>query len=601
MPDIIAKCKKALGDLNEKEYFGYVITFLISCIFLYMRAAGSYRMRLFSDDMGCMAVPAFLAGMKWPVAIPMSLYKGFGYYFIFTPLFYFCNDPQFIWFVIVLCNNLVLALASVLAYRICVKQLKFEKGISTAFIVTFGLMCVETTVTFNNEYILYLLTWVVLGCLIKVYQGAGYRWSVLLSLTLGYAYLIHTRSLIYLVGVVAAIGVYCLYHRKISRKIIVLLVTTVIVFAGIYFLREIVINNVWNSAGKEINNTSVLGDSSGYSKYFGFFSLKGIEVFLDMFITNITTVFARTLGIGVLVFGVGGITLYSYVRGKNRIIDKERMLALYFSLFCVVTVMIGLVFLWGKNVISYYPYDVSKKGYKAFSYFRYYATFFGPAIVVALNLCLEKSQLLKKTILVMALPVMICIVYYRVLVVHKIAGSTYINNTFLVFTGNDGTGFASLDFYFFVLWCVFLLIGLFSFCENKKIVTAYMGIVLLLLVGKSQLSRQDMSIYPQMNIKADATSEFVKFVEEYGYEMPDIYCATEAQLYATQYQVYKYPVYLGEEWEEGRHAIVIYSRYATEENEDEWICLDDNEYVMCSDLQTTYLVYDYIEWKNGNR
>ena len=119
MQDKGIHCNGFLYRIQNNKICCYIAAFVFSCIFLALRGMGGYEMRLFPDDIGCMAVPATLGGVDWPEIIPLSLYKGFAYYFIFAPLFKFCHNPQVIWMVIVIANNLLLAFASVLADNTC--------------------------------------------------------------------------------------------------------------------------------------------------------------------------------------------------------------------------------------------------------------------------------------------------------------------------------------------------------------------------------------------------------------------------------------------------------------------------------------------------
>ena len=78
-----------------KEKRNYIIVFFLTVFVhaLNLTRAGRYELRM--DDFGPLIYPARLAGFDWTeLTTNIPNYYGYGYYWIFAPIFRLCNSAR---------------------------------------------------------------------------------------------------------------------------------------------------------------------------------------------------------------------------------------------------------------------------------------------------------------------------------------------------------------------------------------------------------------------------------------------------------------------------------------------------------------------------
>ena len=569
----MAKLKEQEMIKAIRKYKYYLLTMIISITILYIRMMVSQEMRIASDDLGCVALPAMLSGKPWGELIPTLLYKGFGYYIIFTPLFMVSENPIFIWFVIVLVNNSLIVFANVLAFYVCTRYLGFSYSFFTVAVVQAGVLCVWKNVTFNNEYPLYLLIWVItlLYCKINCERDNKLLY-VLLGLTCAYALTLHIRAIVFGISIVFLQLLKLLISKSRLRAIIISMV--VIFFVAIIW--KGVIPNVqgylWRSAAGETNSELLMNNGATNLR-----SFSGILCIIDMIVGNVMTFVVKTYGLGILLFA-------SFIQELYLMLKKEDVVSEVFlmSFFCVALGILGVAYNWGQPCAALYLTGKVDYSFKGFSYFRYYGTFAGPAMLISINRAIQSKKRLRVAVL-MSVPL---VYYWTVYVYDRIRGSKYAALTLNTFTKDVFTN----DVIFYSFFIIVFALLYFNKKNLKKVVFA---IIVFLHIWTVYDDINSFCYSPELNGKGDAIYALTCRAKSMGIEMPDIYCTTNQKLRVVQWHLMNTQIHQGYPAND-TDALIITSSDKDENLLGEYYVamLDSNEYIWSKNKELLNRLYE---------
>lgn len=383
--------KETYGNNSEKlpiKY--YLFVFLLALIPRIFCAVQALPLRTLSDETATLSVAAFLSGKDWSAVVSKAGYYGYGYYWIFYPLFKYLSDSILIYKIIMIIGACVQALSAPIALGMLhhyfnIKEISVKILISTVcsyFVVTRAVIA-------YNEHILILLTWLLalLFCRLwsKMQSGdvKGKRIDTgLLALLLIYSLTIHVRALTFFL----ACGLMVVICRMIYKKWIVSRSLFIIFGLGYIlssFLTKIIQNQIWlaNEKGGELVNSSI-----NISKSISFLNVNTWKTFLLILLGQVTTVSVFSCGFFLLTIFLW-IMMISYIcKSKKRISISTQLSMVIITLFGIAIGMtIGAQMLsWGPGAIKGIEqniYDGDYYSYKVFTYVRYFGPYIGPFLM----------------------------------------------------------------------------------------------------------------------------------------------------------------------------------------------------------------------------
>lgn len=339
------------------------------------------------DDLGMLIVPSMLAGYDWSGLIPETAYYGFGYSIIFTPILYFFRDNSYLMFQLIFGINAVFqALSGVVIYNLLINHYNCrDKKIAMGVSVALSYLVFTASCKVANDVILPCITWIliwVITILVERHENRRdkIRYTILLFLVLSYSLLLHSRSIIYWLGLICIIVlVKCLYNFWIVE------IKTFLFCGGVTYwlmtnLIKVMQNNIWHSNGPITNSTGKIGEVLG--KGIGSLcSENSVKTLVTLISSNFFAISQYTFGL--LILGLVIILAFVFMRiaGKENSYLKEFDVVLIGGLYSAICFFI----MFGGLCISYlYPaLDALSKNqsYGGFFYIRYYYNFAVPLIL----------------------------------------------------------------------------------------------------------------------------------------------------------------------------------------------------------------------------
>lgn len=590
--------------MNEKlrKKAPYFIIFFISMVFRMVQIAGEYEMRLISDDIGMLSSPAYLAGYDWSDAVSTTNYYGAAYYMLFTPILKYIDNPCTVWFIIVFSNLTIQALTCVLSYHIAVRHLKFKAGLGTALAAILCSLVVDTYPAMSQEPVLFFLTWLIAYILVKMTdehenrsRAKLCRYSVVLALACAYAYLVHSRTIVFIAALFPVLVLLACYNRDNIRCLFLFTITLFICMFLAKMIQNGVISLLWGAKETEMGNAKVSVDQDTIKTML---TPAGFRVMADMFVSNLFTAAGRTFGANIIAIVMGGMLVTGMKIKKCSIhIMLNAKVMLLFSLTCYLLGVAGVCVVWGKGVVPTYFTNKVSYGYKGFAYFRYSATFLGPGALVAVGECFHNTSLCTK----MKLPVLVSEIfivwYYFLFIIEKIKNSQFVNDAIVSYLDVEIMGFDVINYRITVL--VLFASSFLFFIKmkgdsimRKAVMALYILCSLLPYVGDGS----GLLPKPQLKSSADGGYYLIKFLEETDVMPKAIYCPSGNLIRFYQYHLKEYPISLGYP-KEGNQEIVFTDKAekGAEISEDFMaVQLDGNEWVWTDDDELYEMINNYV-------
>lgn len=232
------------------------------------------------DEFGYWSTAAFFAGNDWSGIASMSPYYSYGYGLILTPLFWWFEDPIFMFKVAIILNALFVVGTFGLTYscgKIIFPHVESNKIIFAAFVsVLYPALIMNSQFTWC-ECVLNFIFMMIFRLVLKMEMNPNRICAVGLASLSIYSYMIHQRNIGIMLAVVI-IMIMLFIQKKI--KIDQIVIFAVVFILGILlhkYLKQLVMENVWtfaNDAMIEINDYKGQVD-----KVRGLFTFQGIKCF----------------------------------------------------------------------------------------------------------------------------------------------------------------------------------------------------------------------------------------------------------------------------------------------------------------------------------
>lgn len=390
------KNRKCTNGIGKWIYFlCFLLCVFMSCLDLNR----TFEMKLVSDNIGSLALPATLAGRDWSGLLEGGIaYYGWGYYILFTPIFALTHNPVTIYTVVCAINIIVLGLISVLIFHIAAKFLSLGKSLYVVMlaVVSSGYVTFYAW-NFTAELPSLLVVWLTAWLVLKAYSVADRKkaiifYSALLALLITYSYNIHTRLIILLPAVIVACLFFYIVYKKWCIHFPTFLGASALGFLIARILKAEVINSLWNvSSMNELRNATI-NVGSYVDRFTGTF-----KVVLDIWLSNLFKLNLETYGILTICVIVIVVFFYKmfFKRDNDNLTENHLLSEKVFILLSVfgaalAGTIITIPLYYASSIAAGYNQGIENTQFSALTYIRYYYIYFGPIFVAVVTLIYKK-------------------------------------------------------------------------------------------------------------------------------------------------------------------------------------------------------------------
>lgn len=300
------------------------------------------------DEYIPLAIPAYLAGNDWSESISkIGFYYGYGQTIWYTPLFLFLKDGVLIYKFSSVINSIFISFIPVMVYSITYNFFNVRnKKMATLVAFTVSLVPCYLSITKYvwNETFIYVLTWVVLWLMTKLYMlSEENKDCKLLSAVLGfilvYGYSVHGRFL----GLIATVFFVIVAYRIILKKNLINYVYFIVTFIATYLIdgriKQYFSNKIWlqDNVG-ELNNTFATAINKIILQITNNDTL---SAWLRAFSTYTFCLVVASLGILMLAYVLYFTQIKKYF--VNKFQDSEEARLLFFGTLSVLAMLAAIV------------------------------------------------------------------------------------------------------------------------------------------------------------------------------------------------------------------------------------------------------------------
>lgn len=347
-------------------------------------------MRSLPDEIGAIAFAAKLVGYDWNYVLTHpEMYYGSGTIFFTYPLFCIVKDPLILYQCLLGVGAFLHALTAFIAGEILTKYYKEE--FSSISIIIISAICAFITPTrtsnIDNEPMLVLICWIIVYLIMRLQHSVTKTqkilFSILLGFILGFAYLSHTRAIMYAIVIFAIFILYYLMTHKILVNIFFFLVS----LSGSYFSFGIIVEHIRGKiftnheiSGGIVSNSPVALINSVTNGGNSLLSPEGVKGFFDLLMGNIWIMYIFSGGlISLVIYAAIKITcqLIIHKLKNNKCADSTDI---YFPfMYCILgltATLIGLCITWIEDGIKVNTLQSNLS--RGHFYLRYYGNFIAP-------------------------------------------------------------------------------------------------------------------------------------------------------------------------------------------------------------------------------
>ena len=382
------------------------------------------------DEMSMLAIPAKLAGYDWSQCMAEARYYGFGYFFLFAPLFKLNMNMLWIYRIILLITAVLEGIIPIIIQYILNKYFRITSAKEVILItVIISFLTVNPLYNLINEHALTIVIWGVTLIAFNLVYAETKRSkllnTILLDVLLIYGLFIHTRFQVLIIAVCMAIIIYRVLYKE-------WLVTPLFfaILGGGYIVAKYIIGivqtYVWGTTN--LMNSSVSFPDIYKVNLFGL--LKG---FFKIILGNIGTITIFTASSGIFIVVALLYYLFRYgVKSKDKY-DKGvcLILCIFILSLCGTLTALGLM-----NMKGFAVHAEGEKFYaiKTLTYLRYYIIFFIPIFFIGLVFYCRHVNLFKKTYKISYLFVVLILLFWIFFVAPDVSDTNYGRSTFYPFS-----------------------------------------------------------------------------------------------------------------------------------------------------------------------
>lgn len=359
------------------------------------------QMRLIQDEIGKMAIAAKLAGFNWDSTVNSTLYYGYGFFALLTPLFKFITDPYLLYTIIVTMCAAVYSLIAPISFHCMRKYFRVENlGIlfPAAFLCSYSMQHAIRVIT--NEAPFALCLWLIIWILLALQENENtchskVKLTICLTLVLIYSLSVHTRAILIIAVIFGTIIVYFWVYKKWIVNMPIFIPLMCGGYYGVQQLNKYVQHMIWmqNSSSEALTNSSQSLFDSLFRNIQKVFILENWTAYFSILIGNIQTLTIKSGGIFMIIM-IASIMLFLAVLTKKKFLYNDTGNQLWPKCILIVIMcfsgliftIIGLMLIGGASVATQIWHEVERTSttLKVISYPRYYGLYFGPLLMVGI-------------------------------------------------------------------------------------------------------------------------------------------------------------------------------------------------------------------------
>lgn len=420
------------------------------------------------DEMSMLAIPAKLAGFDWSQCMAEAQYYGFGYFFVFAPLFRMNMNMLWIYRIILLITAVLEGIIPIIIQYILDKYFRITSAKEVILItIIMSFMTVNPLYNLINEHALIIIIWGVTLIAFKLVYVETKRSkqfnTILLDILLIYGLFIHTRFQVLIIAVCMTVILYKLLYKEwmVAPVFFPLL-------GGGYILSKYIIRivqiYVWGTTNL-INSSVKLPNIEKVN-------LSGLlEGFFRIIVGNIGTLIIFTASSGIFVIGALLYYFFQYgIKSKNKKYDKAVfvILCIFFLSLCGTLVALGLMRM---KAFAIQAEGEKFKEIKYLTYLRYYLIYFIPVFFIGLVFFHRHINMYKKTYKISCLFSVIILLLWINFVAPYVSDTYYGRSTFYPFSYllNLNTKLKMDDFRAIIIIIISVMILTIIFLRKSKI------------------------------------------------------------------------------------------------------------------------------------
>lgn len=540
----------------------YVLVFLICFIPRLVLAILAKPIRTLSDEFSTMFFAAKLAGLQWDEVIEYANYYGFGMNFFTFWIFKLPVSPVIKYKCLLTFCGVLQSLVGVIALKILqvldIPQIK--KNVRVAIAIACSFMVFTRNTVYYNEHALILITWTIALIFVNLIMNSTKKHSrminsIVLALVLAFSFLVHARSLTYVLALIMLELFYFIFYRKSLIHIRGFLGVFVVLYLGADSVLSWYQGNFWTEGHRVISNASI-PDVSGVVDIL---TPQVLLTMIQVFFSQFTTVSVLTGGIFLLAIIVLAMMLFKELFLKEeKLQGNERaifMIGLY-ALMCTVATSLFQCLSWGPGV----AYTIYNNGdlysLKALTYIRYIGPYVGVVFFAGLLFVVIQEYAKAKHIYMVSLGIFAVVVLWWNKYIVPIIGRTAVTNEgFICFVFETYKAKGEIQFWIGTIVSLILASVCFVLLlkEKRKGIVVLIGLFLIYQYVYNAL-QFDILREDEAYQKVNASYDLVCDLEEQGISIDkDLYVVDEKrsddhmiffpfQVYMEQYAVHpEYP------------------------------------------------------------
>lgn len=402
-----------MKKIMNKSWFYIALSFFVAFGIRLLFISQVHTMSITGDEIFSFWPAAKMAGYDWQGVMNTYRYYGFGYSLLLYPFFLIFKDPIVLYRAMVILMMICQSLVAPISYHLLKRYFNIKNiwvlffgSIACAFMVS--VRAVYTYPEFVYDLMVWLSVWILLKLLHTENPWKKAAFTLLLLMCIGYAYSVHARGITLIAGLVFAILFFAWIYRKCPVSIPVLVVAAAAGIIGVRWGMNYLLSHLGYQSGTAVGNTVAVGGLSGIIQ-----SFKEPETwtgFINIIIGQLNEAIANSAGLAIFVVMGLLVVMWKGLLRKKEVLDKQYqpyMLIASFCLMCVVITIGGMALQGASGVAWVMKNGGDKDVFRKITYFRYYAAYIGPLLMIGIAYFTQKRELLNswknKALLIYAL------------------------------------------------------------------------------------------------------------------------------------------------------------------------------------------------------
>lgn len=561
---------------KSQQIWNYVILFLVAVLPRVIICLNSQMGFWPSDEVATVSGAAKLAGYDWSAVVSKAGYYGQGFYTLLAPIFCLTDDPIVIYRCMAVVCALIQGSVAYLAYY-CLRRFFYIKNRWMLLIMAIGcsyMLNTEASILYNEHPYL-LVTWLVAILLLQLNKNVDNKkkkavLTVMLLVVLGYSLTLHTRAWVLWMALAVVVIAYYYAYRKwlISLPVCftfgICLIGVALVYIG-YMQR-----NIWLT-----DDTGSLRNA-GLDLHITWSSMSTVYAWFCIIVGQLNSAVYATIGVAVIGVVILLAMIWRVFRKKKALPDnpyglekKYFVLGVFFIVATIFTIG-GLSLKWldGLTQAMEGAEGSSDVAFKILFYFRYFATYTGPLLMVTFSYFYHFKKRLKRYYKPATMVLVFLQAFWFIFIVPYVYNyqgykasrlSPYV--FFLFGQKVNIITFIAAAFFVFLAWFI-----MWKYLKKGKIFVPITLVTVFLIYH--YISMSVCYVMPQQERRYEKVNggyKLIQRLEKKGIELDEIYAPavvenTQCAYYYYQFYLNRYTIYPFCPNHEVANPVVLYAR-----------------------------------------